>query len=115
MAEVHRLAGEIVLASPCPDAGKAKAYFQRALAVSRAQQELRAATSTARLWRDQGKSQQARELRFAQPMHGRGETLRQGEKLIGRSGVSERNIGRQSFKRLGRKTGQVRMVNDESA
>jgi predicted ATPase len=115
MAEVHRLASEIVLASPCPDAGKAKAYFQRALAVSRAQQELRAATSTARLWRDQGKSQQARELRFAQPMHGRGETLRQGEKLIGRSGVSERNIGRQSFKRLGRKTGQVRMVNDESA
>ena len=65
-AEVHRLAGEIVLASPCPDAGKAKAYFERALAVSRAQQakswELRAATSTALLWRDQGKSQQAREL-----------------------------------------------------
>jgi len=37
-AEVHRLAGEIVLASPCPDAGKAKAYFERALAISRAQQ-----------------------------------------------------------------------------
>jgi predicted ATPase/class 3 adenylate cyclase len=65
-AEVHRLAGEIVLASPYPDAGKAKAYFERALAVARAQQakswELRAATSTARLWRDQRKSQQAREL-----------------------------------------------------
>jgi len=39
---------------------------------------------------------------LAQPMHGRGETLRQGKKLIGRSDVSERNIGRQSFKRLGR-------------
>jgi len=52
---------------------------------------------------------------LAQPMHGRGETLRQWEKLIGRSGVSERNIGRQSFKRLGRKAGQVRIVNDESA
>ena len=52
---------------------------------------------------------------LAQPMHGRGETLRQGEKLIGRSGVSERDIGWQSFKRLWRKTGQVQIVNDESA
>ena len=45
---------------------KAKAYFERALAVARQQQakswELRAATSMARLWRDQGKLQQAREL-----------------------------------------------------
>jgi predicted ATPase len=65
-AEVHRLAGEIVLASPYPDASKATAYFEQALAVSRTQQakswELRAATSAARLWRDQGKSQRAREL-----------------------------------------------------
>ena len=48
------------------DAGKGKAYLERALAVSRQQQakswELRAATSLARLWRDQGKVQQAREL-----------------------------------------------------
>ena len=48
------------------DAGKGKAYLERALAVSRQQQakswELRAATSLARLWRDQGKPQQAREL-----------------------------------------------------
>jgi predicted ATPase len=45
---------------------KAEAYFERALAVSRNQQarswELRAAMSMARLWRDQGKPQQAREL-----------------------------------------------------
>ena len=47
-------------------AAKAEAYFERALAVARKQQakswELRAAMSLARLWRDQGKPQQAREL-----------------------------------------------------
>jgi predicted ATPase len=65
-AEVHRVAGEIALKSPVPDATKAQAYFERSLAVARQQQakswELRAATSLARLWRDQGKRQQAREL-----------------------------------------------------
>ena len=65
-AEVHRVAGEIALMSPEPDTAKAEAYFERALAVARQQQakswELRAAMSLARLWRDQGKVQQAREL-----------------------------------------------------
>ncbi len=65
-AEIHRAAGEITLKSPQPDAAKAEAYFERALAVARKQQakswELRAAMSMARLWRDQGKPQQAREL-----------------------------------------------------
>ena len=65
-AEVHRVAGEIALKSLVPAATKAEAYFERALAVARAQQakswELRAATSLARLWRNQGKPQQAREL-----------------------------------------------------
>ena len=65
-AEVNRVAGEIALKSPEPDAEKAEGYFERALAVGRQQQakswELRAATSLARLWRDQGKVQQAREL-----------------------------------------------------
>ena len=65
-AEVHRVAGEIALMSPEPDAAKAQAHFERALAVARQQQakswELRAAMSMARLWRDQGKPQQAREL-----------------------------------------------------
>jgi class 3 adenylate cyclase/predicted ATPase len=65
-AEVYRIAGEIALKSPQPDVAKAEAHFMRALAVSRQQQakswELRAAMSLARLWRDQGKVQQAREL-----------------------------------------------------
>jgi predicted ATPase len=64
--EVHRTAGEMALMSPEPDAVKAESYFERALAIARQQQakswELRAATSLARLWRDQGKVQQAREL-----------------------------------------------------
>ena len=65
-ADANRIAGEIALKSPEPDAAKAEAYFERALAVARQQQakswELRAAMSMARLWRDQGKPQQAREL-----------------------------------------------------
>ena len=48
------------------DAAKAEAYFDRALAVARAQQatswELRASMSMARLWRDQGKRDEARDL-----------------------------------------------------
>jgi class 3 adenylate cyclase/predicted ATPase len=65
-AEVHRMAGEIALKSREPDTAKAQGYFARALAVAREQQakswELRAAMSMARLWRNQGKLQQAREL-----------------------------------------------------
>jgi predicted ATPase len=64
-AEVHRTAGEIALMSHKPDA-KAERYFERAIAVARQQQakswELRAAMSMARLWRDQGKRDEAREL-----------------------------------------------------
>ena len=52
--------------SPEPDAPKAETYFKRALAVAHEQQarswELRAAMSMARLWRDQGKREEAREL-----------------------------------------------------
>jgi predicted ATPase len=65
-AEVHRIAGEIALKSSEPDEAKAQDYFERALAVARQQQakswELRAAMSLARLWREQGKVQQAREV-----------------------------------------------------
>jgi predicted ATPase len=65
-AEVNRVAGEIVLLSPERETAKAQTYFERALSVARQQQakswELRAATSMARLWRDQGKRDEAREL-----------------------------------------------------
>jgi predicted ATPase len=65
-AEVNRIASEIALLSPERDAAEAEACFERALAVARQQQakswELRAAMSMGRLWRDQGKVQQAREL-----------------------------------------------------
>ena len=65
-AEVNRIAGEIALQSPERDTSKAEVYFERALAAARQQQakswELRASMSLARLWRDQGKVQQAREL-----------------------------------------------------
>ncbi|MFZ2080101.1 MAG: tetratricopeptide repeat protein, partial [Xanthobacteraceae bacterium] len=65
-AEVHRPAGEIMLLAPERDAAKAEAYFNHALTVAHGQKaktwELRAAMSMARLWRDQGKRQQARDL-----------------------------------------------------
>ena len=65
-AEIHRTAGEIALMSPEPDAAKAEAYFERALVGCPGQQakswELRAAMSLARLWRDQGKRDEARDL-----------------------------------------------------
>jgi predicted ATPase len=65
-AEIQRTAGEIALKSPQPDTVKAEAFFSRALLVARKQQakslELRAAMSTARLWRDQAKRDEAREL-----------------------------------------------------
>jgi predicted ATPase len=62
-AEVNRMAGEVALISGKQDA--AEAYFARALEVAVAQQakafELRAAMSMARLWRDQGKPDKARD------------------------------------------------------
>jgi predicted ATPase len=65
-AEVSRVTGEIALMSPAPDAAKAETYFEHALSIARDQRakswELRAAMSMARLWRDQGKRQQAHDL-----------------------------------------------------
>jgi predicted ATPase len=63
---VHRIAGEIALKLRAPDTEKAEKLFERALGVALQQQgkswELRAAMSMARLWRDQGKPQQAHDL-----------------------------------------------------
>jgi predicted ATPase len=65
-AEAHRTGSEIALLLPDPDAAKAQTYFERALQIARQQHakswELRAAISMARLWRDQGRTQQALEL-----------------------------------------------------
>src|SRR3974390_1422567 len=65
-AEANRIAGQITLLSSEPNAAKAQACFERALQTARQQQakswELRATMSMARLWRDQGKREQAREL-----------------------------------------------------
>ena len=65
-ADLHRLAGEIALASPERDESGAQAHFQRAVEIARVQHarswELRAATSLARLWRDQGKRAEACDL-----------------------------------------------------
>ena len=90
-AEVHCMAGEIALLSPPPDAAKAEAYFERALAVARQQQakswELRAAMSMARLWRDQGK-------RDAGPR-----TARSGLRVVHRRLRHARSEGGQGFAR----------------
>ena len=60
------MVGEIVLMSPEPDTARAEAYFERSLEIAREQQakswELRAAMSLARLFRDQGKRNKARDL-----------------------------------------------------
>jgi class 3 adenylate cyclase/predicted ATPase len=65
-AEINRIAGQVALVVPENDDVNAEAHFERALSVARQQQakswELRAAMSLARLWRSQGKVQQAREL-----------------------------------------------------
>jgi predicted ATPase len=90
------MAGEIALKSPEPDAAKAEAYFERALALARAQQarswELLAAISMARLWRDRGQVAATpqssrsglrlvhRRLRHARPQGGEG--------IAGRVGVT---------------------------
>jgi predicted ATPase len=65
-AELHRLKGKVLLQSAMGQQEEAEACFQQALDIARRQQakslELRAATSLARLWQQQGKRQEARDL-----------------------------------------------------
>jgi class 3 adenylate cyclase/predicted ATPase len=65
-AEIHRLRGELTGRLPYSDPAKAEGSFRTALAIAREQgtrgYELRAATSLARLWREQGRRGEAREL-----------------------------------------------------
>jgi predicted ATPase len=65
-AELHRFKGEWLLAHRSARSTEAEDCYQHALAVARKQQakfwELRASTSLARRWRDQGKRTEARDL-----------------------------------------------------
>ncbi|MGB9318117.1 MAG: adenylate cyclase, partial [Pseudolabrys sp.] len=65
-AEIHRVTGEIALKLSQLGSLQAETYFERALTVARARHakswELRAATSMARLWHDQGMREKARDL-----------------------------------------------------
>jgi len=64
-SDLHRLDGDLLLATGGP-ADEAAARYHRVLAIAREQGShslaLRAATSLARLWRDQGKRAEARDL-----------------------------------------------------
>ncbi len=64
--ELHRLSGELLLCRSAGSRAEAEASYNQAIAVARRQQakslELRAATSLARLWHDQGRSGEARDL-----------------------------------------------------
>jgi predicted ATPase len=65
-AELYRLKGELLLARSAEQQVEAEACLQQALDIARRQQakslELRAATSLSRLWQQQGKRAEAREL-----------------------------------------------------
>jgi predicted ATPase len=65
-AELHRARGDTLLLVKSPDRDAAQAAYMRAIDIARCQHtktfELRAAMSMARLWRDQGKRDEAREL-----------------------------------------------------
>lgn len=71
-AELHRIRGELLLAQGAGSETEAEQSLSRALAVARAQHarlwELRAATSLARLRREQDRSREARDL--LAPMYG---------------------------------------------
>src|SRR5262249_36022780 len=62
-AEVYRLKGELLLRQAIPDEAQAETCWHQALDIARHQQtrswELRAATSVARLWQQQGKRAEA--------------------------------------------------------
>jgi predicted ATPase/class 3 adenylate cyclase len=64
--EMYRLKGELLLIQSAENAPEAETWFQRALEVARKLQapmfELQAALSLSRLWRSQGKEEQARVL-----------------------------------------------------
>ena len=66
LPEIHRLNGQLLLARSASVEDAAEAAYHEAIAVARGQHarllELRASTSLARLWRDQGKRTEAYDL-----------------------------------------------------
>jgi predicted ATPase len=94
--EVHRLMGDLLLRRNPSAADRAEASYRRALERARSQEtkswELRAATSLARLWRDQSKPAAAREL--LAPVYGwftegfGTADLKEAKALLGRTGAS---------------------------
>jgi predicted ATPase len=65
-AEIHRLHGELTRCLPHSDPANTEESFRTALAIAREQgtrgYELRAATSLTRLWAEQGRRGEARDL-----------------------------------------------------
>lgn len=65
-AELYRLRGDLLCAQPTGNQGEAKVAYTEALTIARFQQaklwELRAATGLARLWRQEDRRQEARDL-----------------------------------------------------
>jgi class 3 adenylate cyclase/tetratricopeptide (TPR) repeat protein len=66
LSELHRVAGEVALRLESHGEAEAEALFGEAIGIARDQGakllELRAATSLARLWRDQGRREEARDV-----------------------------------------------------
>jgi predicted ATPase len=64
--ELYRLKGELLLQQSSDNHAEAETCFQQAISIARSQQaksfELRAATSLAKLWQQQGKRQEAHDL-----------------------------------------------------
>ena len=64
--EMHRLKGELLLARDPENPADAEACFRQAIAIARRQRakslELRAVMSLARLWQQQGRSDEARPM-----------------------------------------------------
>jgi predicted ATPase len=65
-SDLYRIAGDLALMSPEPDAAMAQVHYDRALPLAREQKakswELRAAMSVARLWSDRGRRREALDL-----------------------------------------------------
>jgi predicted ATPase len=65
-AELCRIKGELLLACSPENPGEAEPWFRQALEIAQERQasmvELRAAVSLSRVWRDQGKAEQARRV-----------------------------------------------------